>query len=99
MAIFAIFCTCVEGNGNSSILAWRIPVTEEPGGLLSMYGVGQGQTRLKQLSSSSSSSSSNMHMCFIMKCTIFIVRKNKDPSIWKVKMQKILKLIWRHKRP
>ena len=29
---------CVtEGNGNhSSILAWRIPGTEEPGGLLSM---------------------------------------------------------------
>ena len=26
-----------EGNGNpSSILAWRIPGTEEPGGLLSM---------------------------------------------------------------
>ena len=23
----------VEGNGNSSILAWRIPWTEEPGGL------------------------------------------------------------------
>ena len=22
-----------EGNGNSSILAWRIPWTEEPGGL------------------------------------------------------------------
>ena len=63
MAIFAIFCTCVEGNGDSSILAWRIPATEEPGGLLSMYGVRQGQTQLKQLSSSSSS---NIHMCFIM---------------------------------
>ena len=25
-----------EGNGNSSILAWRIPQTEEPDGLLSM---------------------------------------------------------------
>ena len=24
-----------EGNGNSSILAWRIPWTEEPGGLQS----------------------------------------------------------------
>ena len=25
-----------KGNGNSSILAWRIPCTEEPGGLQSM---------------------------------------------------------------
>ena len=25
-----------EGNGNPSILAWRIPWTEEPGGLQSM---------------------------------------------------------------
>ena len=38
---------------HSSILAWRIPGTEEPGGLLSMGS--QSQTRLKQLSSSSSS--------------------------------------------
>ena len=33
---------------HSSILAWRIPWTEETGGLLSM-GVTQSQTRLKQL--------------------------------------------------
>ena len=39
---------------HSSILAWRIPGTEEPGGL--PYGVAQSRTRLKQLSSSSSSS-------------------------------------------
>ena len=38
----------------SSVLAWRIPGTGEPGGL-AVYGVGQSQTRLKQLSSSSSS--------------------------------------------
>ena len=38
----------------SSILAWRIPETEEPGGLLSMGS--QSRTRLKRLSSSSSSS-------------------------------------------
>ena len=25
-----------EGNGNSSILAWKIPWTKEPGGLQSM---------------------------------------------------------------
>ena len=36
-----------------SILAWRIPWTEEPGGLLST-GL-QSQTRLKQLSSGSRS--------------------------------------------
>ena len=40
-----------EGNGNpSSILAWRISGTEEPGGLPSMGS--HSQTRLKQLSSS-----------------------------------------------
>ena len=38
----------------SSVLAWRIPGTREPGGLPSM-GL-QSQTRLKRLSSSSSSS-------------------------------------------
>ena len=37
---------------HSSVLAWRIPGTEEPGGLPSM-GL-QSRTRLKQLSSSSS---------------------------------------------
>ena len=38
---------------HSSVLAWRIPGTEEPGGLLSM-GL-QSRTQLKRLSSSSSS--------------------------------------------
>ena len=37
---------------HSSVLAWRIPGTGEPGGLPSM-GVAQSQTRLKRLSSSS----------------------------------------------
>ena len=37
---------------HSSVLAWRIPRTRNPGGLLSM-GL-QSRTRLKQLSSSSS---------------------------------------------
>ena len=36
---------------HSSILAWRIPGTEKPSGLLSM-GVAQSRTRLKRLSSS-----------------------------------------------
>ena len=39
----------------SSVLAWRIPGTGEPGGL-AVYGVAQSWTRLKRLSSSSSSS-------------------------------------------
>ena len=38
---------------HSSVLAWRIPGTGEPGGLLSMGS--QSPTRLKRLSSSSSS--------------------------------------------
>ena len=37
---------------HSSVLAWKIPGTGEPGGLLSM-GVAQSRTRLKRLSSSS----------------------------------------------
>ena len=37
------------GHGNhSGILAWRVPWTEEPGGLQSM-GVTKSQTQLKQL--------------------------------------------------
>ena len=41
---------------HSSVLAWRIPGTGEPGGLPSMGS--QSRTRLKRLSSSSSSGSS-----------------------------------------
>ena len=37
---------------HSRILAWRIPWTEEPGGLLAVHGVAQSWTRLKRLSSS-----------------------------------------------
>ena len=40
---------------HSSVLAWRIPGTGEPGGLPSM-GSHQSRTQLKRLSSSSSSS-------------------------------------------
>ena len=40
---------------HSSTLAWKIPWTEEPGGLPSM-GSHRGWTQLKRLSSSSSSS-------------------------------------------
>ena len=42
---------------HSSVLAWRIPGTGEPGGLPSMGS--QSRIRLKQLSSSSSSSKVN----------------------------------------
>ena len=40
---------------HSSVLAWRIPGTGEPGGRAAIYGVAQSRTRLKRLSSSSSS--------------------------------------------
>ena len=36
-----------EMAAHSSVLAWRIPGTGEPGGLPSVYGVTQSQTRLK----------------------------------------------------
>ena len=39
---------------HSSVLAWRIPGMEEPGGLPAIYGFAQSWTQLKQLSSSSS---------------------------------------------
>ena len=38
---------------HSSVLAWRIPGTGEPGGLPAVYGVTPSWTRLKRLSSSS----------------------------------------------
>ena len=44
---------------HSSLLSWRIPWTEEPGGLQSTGS--QSRTRLKQLSSSSSSKSKLDH--------------------------------------
>ena len=46
---------------HSSVLAWRIPGTREPGGLPSMGS--HSQTRLKRLSSSSSSSSPTLGLC------------------------------------
>ena len=47
---------------HSSVLAWRIPGTAEPGGLLSMGS--QSQTRLKRLGGSSSSSTDKMKRVF-----------------------------------
>ena len=54
---------------HSSVLAWRIPGTREPGGLSSMGS--QSQTRLKWLSSSSSSSLYFMKLncnCIVSMC-------------------------------
>ena len=42
---------------HSSILAWRIPCTEEPGGLQSMGS--QSQTQLKRLNSSKGNETSD----------------------------------------
>ena len=50
---------------HSSVLAWRIPVTAESGGLLSM-GVSQSRTQLKRLSSSSSSSTCKCSMHLVI---------------------------------
>ena len=57
---------------HSSVLAWRIPGTREPGGLLSLGS--QSRIRLKRLSSSSSSSSSS-NMCLYLIMTICITSK------------------------
>ena len=38
---------------HSSILSWRIPWTEEPGGLYIVHGVTKSQTRVKQVSTHS----------------------------------------------
>ena len=51
---------------HSSVLAWRIPGTGEPGGLPAIYGVAQSWTRLKRLSSSSSSNSSRVLLIILM---------------------------------
>ena len=52
-----------EMSTHSSILAWRIPGTEEPGGPPSM-GVTRDRTRLKQLGSFCS--------CFWLDCSLYI---------------------------
>ena len=49
-----------ETATHSSVLAWRVPGTGEPGGLPSMGS--QSRTRLKRLSSSSSSSGGSIYM-------------------------------------
>ena len=53
---FMVWGVCLEKEmvTHSSVLAWRIPGTGEPGGLPDVYGVAQSWTRLKRLRSSSS---------------------------------------------
>ena len=71
---------------HSSILTWRIPGTEEPGGLPSM-GL-QSRTRLKQLSSSSSRDNTCSQRCE-EKGTLV-------PCWWEYKLvQSQWKILWR----
>ena len=63
----------------SSVLAWRIPGTGEPDGLLDVYGVSQSRTRLKRLSSSSSSSSIKL-ICFQRHIQLLSPFERKDHS-------------------
>ena len=69
---FSLHALEKELETRSSVLAWRIPETGEPGGLPSR--VAQSQTWLKRLSSSSSSSISLMTNSFLLKQTYFFLR-------------------------
>ena len=53
---------------HSSVLAWRIPGTGEPGGLSSV--VLHSQTRLKQLSSSSSNPTWRVRVAYYIICRL-----------------------------
>ena len=61
---------------HSSVLAWRIPGTGEPGELPS-YGVAQSQTRLKRLNSSSS-----MEVELISMPMVGVCFPGDEPRIW-----------------
>ena len=62
-----------EMETHSSVLAWRIPGTGKPGGLI--YGVAQSRTRLGRLSSSSSNSSSSIYI------TIYKINNQQEPTV------------------
>ena len=68
---------------HSSVLAWRIPGTGEPGGLPSLGS--QSRTRLKRLSSSSSSSNSIPSSKSIPRMC-YLVRGKSDKEIKSRKM-------------
>ena len=57
---------------HSSVLAWRIPGTVEPGGLPTVYGVAQSRTRRKRLRSSSLPSSSESMSNPCSPCFFFV---------------------------
>ena len=63
---------------HSSVLAWRIPGTGEPGGLSSM-GL-QSRTRLKRLSSSSSSSKARSASDLSLVLEVIQSQLHKNPS-------------------
>ena len=64
---------------HSSVLAWRIPWTEKPGGLLSMGS--QSRTRLKRLSSSSSGFTIEFYNVFYISIVGSILISNTDKEI------------------
>ena len=69
---------------HSSVLAWRIPGTGEPGGLPDVYGVAQSRTRLKRLSSSSSSRVNCTHWA-----SLVAQRLKHLPSMWETWVQSL----------
>ena len=65
---------------HSSVLAWRIPGTEEPVGLPAVYGVAQSQTRLTRLSMEPvCCSMSSSHSCFL---TCIQISQEADQVVW-----------------
>ena len=70
---------------HSSVLAWRIPGTGEPGGLPSM-GVAQSRTQLKRLSSSSSS---RLVITFLPRSKRLLISWLQSPSAVIVEPKKI----------
>ena len=55
---------------HSSILAWRIPWTEEPGGLLGVHRVTKSQTGLKRLNTHTRTHTLYIRLFFfLLKCS------------------------------
>ena len=64
----------------SSILAWRTPWTEEPGGPRSIYGALKSRTRLKQLRMPTSRSVS-LCVCFSLFLSVCLSLSTHIPSL------------------